>query len=106
VRRSATVSVFLPKPGRQVLVIGPITHDLAPYPFLDIQHHILRLGLSRLWAEKYADVLAQGGLVLCLDAQEPQLAETLREFHVHDLRWVHAGYYPKMAQMTPALAPG
>ncbi len=104
VRFAAAVSVVLPKPGGQVLVLGPITHDLAPYPFLDIQHHIVRLGLSRRWAQKYAGVLLHGGLMICLDAQTPEVGDELKGFDVRDLRWVQVRSHPKISTLSPVIS--
>lgn len=62
------VSILVRDPGAQyeVVVMGPITHDMACYPFLDVPHQIRRFGVTRSEADHYVRVLRRGGAVVCL----------------------------------------
>ncbi|AUW95112.1 hypothetical protein BXT84_15085 [Sulfobacillus thermotolerans] len=88
VQRSAAVSVLMRQQDLEVLVMGPLTRFVAPYPFLDVQHHIYRLGLNRSWAKKYADILEKGGLVVCLESPEHAFTDELSRYHAQDLQLV------------------
>lgn len=88
IQASAAVSVLLRQPDLAVLVLGPLTHAVAPYPFLDVQHHIYRLGMNRTWAKKYADILEQGGLVMCVESPEQVFKAVLERYHAQDLQLV------------------
>lgn len=70
VKRWAAVSVIIANPNirsREVLVYGPLSQDLRCYPFLDLLHHIRRLGMERAMAHRYAEVVSSGGMVVCVD---------------------------------------
>ncbi|MCY0878248.1 MAG: hypothetical protein OWU84_04850 [Firmicutes bacterium] len=66
------VSVILldPQDPRDVLVLGPLTRDMACYPFLDVLHQLRRFGVKKSMAEVYAEVLRQGGAVVCIDTDD------------------------------------
>ncbi|OLZ11675.1 hypothetical protein [Sulfobacillus thermosulfidooxidans] len=85
IRHSGMVSVLLRQPNERVLVMGPLTKDVGPYPFLDVQHHIRRLGLPRPWAEKYTRILEKGGVVVCVDVAEPSFTDILSQYQARDL---------------------
>lgn len=61
------VSLLLRESREHVVVVGPLSHELNLYPFLDLSHQIRLLGLARPWAEKYAHVIEKGGIVICID---------------------------------------
>lgn len=67
----ARVSVLLPKnapPGiDRVVVLGPLTRLVSPYPFLDIPHHLRRLGIDRDTASRYTDGLSRGWCIVCIE---------------------------------------
>jgi hypothetical protein len=69
--KEARVSVFLPNltPSTrdQVLLLGPLTRFLSPYPFLDVTRHLRRLGMDSQTASCYADGLSKGWCVVCID---------------------------------------
>lgn len=81
------ISVLVRDPrGRQdVVVLGPLIQDMSCYPFLDVPHHIRRLGLRRWDAEQYVQVLRRGGAVVCLDEGIDGAVELLAHYEAHDV---------------------
>ncbi|AEW06831.1 hypothetical protein Sulac_3388 [Sulfobacillus acidophilus DSM 10332] len=56
-----------PKHPEQILVLGPLSDEMACYPFLDVTHHFRRLGVKRSLAEHYIRVIQAGGIVVAVD---------------------------------------
>ena len=81
------VSILVRDPRAQhdVVVMGPLTRDMACYPFLDVPHHIRRLGLRRPDAEQYAHALRRGGAVVCLDDGDDGTIEMLSDLKAQDV---------------------
>jgi hypothetical protein len=80
-----SVLVRDPRARSDVVVLGPLIQDMACYPFLDVPHHIRRLGLGRGDAEQYARVLRRGGAVVCVDEGVDGAVELLTNFEAHDV---------------------
>ncbi len=93
IQNMGILSLLLRKSRDSVVVVGPLSHDLSPYAFLDLSRQIRLLGLARPWAEKYAHVIEKGGIVICIDmplesfpcdgfksyqVRDPKLVPTLR----------------------------
>ncbi len=74
-----------PEEQKDVIVIGPITREMACYPFLDVRHQIRRFISKKAIAEHYARVLARGGAVVCIDTPDDGTFRTLGELHAHDV---------------------
>lgn len=72
--QESSVSVLLPwrsdDAPESVMVLGPLTREVSPYPFLDLTRHFLRLGMDRRTAVRYADGIAQGWCIICIDGRE------------------------------------
>jgi hypothetical protein len=68
------VSVLLPWPPAAVLVLGPLTREISPYPFLDLPRHLILLGLDRRTALRFAHGIARGWCLICLERQNAQSA--------------------------------
>ncbi|HBQ95067.1 MAG: hypothetical protein M1294_00050 [Firmicutes bacterium] len=96
IRNRGMVSLLLRESNDSVVVVGPIVHNFSTYPFLDLPHHIRLLGLARPWAEKYARVIAKGGIVVCVDMEESNDYDKLRSYPFHDLKLV-----PTPGQIKP-----
>lgn len=81
------VSVFLRDPKEQdnVVVLGPITRDMACYPFLDICHQIRRFGVKKAVAEHYSRVLRRGGAVVCVETADIGAMRALDELKARDV---------------------
>lgn len=80
-RSTAKISVWVRPPGKrfnEVVVVGPQSRDVAPYPFLDACHHLRRLGLDIAHARRYAQKLLEGAQLLCLEA-EPGAFDHIRD---------------------------
>lgn len=92
------VSVLFRQGDARVLVMGPLTHDVGPYPFLDVQHHIRRFGLPPQWAKKYTRILEKGGVVICVDTPSPYCTDILIEYEAHDLNLV-----PTLPKINPTV---
>ncbi len=69
--QEARVSVFVPKNEppdiERVVLLGPLVRLVSPYPFLDIPRHLRRLGMDAAMASRYADGLARGWCLICID---------------------------------------
>lgn len=91
VKRRAAVSVIIANPNTrnsEALVYGPLSRDLACYPFLDLLHHIRRLGMERAMARRYTEVVASGGVVICVEADRVNPANWLYPHRARDLALV------------------
>ncbi len=91
VQGRAAVSVLMPNPETHeshVVVLGPLSHDFACYPFLDMWHHILRLGMDRSLARHYAEILFKGGVVICVEDNRNNPTTWLQHYPVHDMALV------------------
>jgi hypothetical protein len=51
------------------MVLGPLTRAVSPYPFLDLTRHFVHLGMDRRTAERYAEGIAQGWCVICIEGR-------------------------------------
>lgn len=82
-----TVSVLVrdPKVQEDVVVMGPITRDMACYPFLDVPHQIRRFGVRRQEAEHYVQALLRGGAVVCVDSGDANTKQVLDQFDAQDV---------------------
>ncbi len=65
--RDCRITVLLPFPESQVVVLGALTGALNVYPFLDLPRHLRHLGLDQRTAATYTDGLIAGWCVLCID---------------------------------------
>ncbi len=90
IQNMGILSLLLRKSRDSVVVVGPLSHDLSPYAFLDLSRQIRLLGLSRPWAEKYAHVLEQGGIVICIDMPESSPLDVLKPHDFRDPKMVPA----------------
>lgn len=83
----SAVSVLLRDPEVQenVVVLGPITRDMACYPFLDVPHQIRRFGIRRDDAEHYCRVLQRGGAVVCVDSSDASTLQLLDHLAARDV---------------------
>lgn len=81
------VSLLVKDPDAQesVMVMGPLSRDMACYPFLDVRHQIRRLGVKRALAEHYTRVLARGGAVVCVDTEGSGTVEILNHLDAQDV---------------------
>lgn len=81
------VSVMLrdPKDQQDVVVMGPISRDMACYPFLDVQHQFRRFGVKKAVAEHYARVIGRGGAVVCVEAPDIGTVRVLNHLDAHDV---------------------
>lgn len=70
-----------------IVVVGPQSHEVAPYPFLDACHHLVRLGIDPKIASRYAEKLSQGASIVCIEANAEQLAQSQPRFLGQD-PWV------------------
>ncbi len=67
------ISVLVRDPTADNLVVmGPITRDMACYPFLDVPRHMRRFGLRREAAEQFCRILSHGGAVVCVDDENSE----------------------------------
>lgn len=75
-----------PEDHQDVMVVGPLSHDMACYPFLDIPHQIRRFGVRKSLAEHYTRVLYHGGAVICVEfSSQRTLKALLQTHHAHDV---------------------
>ncbi|MCL5115682.1 MAG: hypothetical protein M1272_00830 [Firmicutes bacterium] len=80
------VSVLMQDPDQQdVVVLGPISRDMACYPFLDVCRQMRRFGVRRTLAEHYARVLRRGGAVICLETPDITTMRVLDELNAKDV---------------------
>lgn len=81
------VSVLLRDPKMQddVVVMGPVTRDMACYPFLDVPHQIRRFGMRRSEAEHYVKILRTGGAVVYIDNGDPDTKSVLDQLEARDI---------------------
>ena len=67
----ARVSVFVPEDDPpdvdRVVLFGPLVRTLSPYPFLDLPHHLRRLGIDSPTASRYTEGLSRGWCLVCID---------------------------------------
>ena len=88
----AKVSVLMPEihsPNEgQLIVLGPLSHDFACYPFLDIWRHIRRLGIEQGLARRYADIFSKGAVIVCVEDCVTNPLTWLRPYPVHDVALV------------------
>lgn len=91
VKSRARVSVIIANPKTQsteVLVYGPLSRDLGCYRFLDLLHHMRRLGMERTMAHRYTEVVARGGAVVCVQDDLANPALWLSPYRARDLALV------------------
>lgn len=74
-----------PEAHDRVMVMGPLRHDMACYPFLDVCHQIRRLGVKKGLAEHYARVLHRGGAVVCVETPDVQAVRLLDALNAQDV---------------------
>lgn len=74
-----------PKDREDVIVMGPITRDMACYPFLDVRHQIRRLGVKKSLAEHYTRVLQRGGAVVCVETPDKNTMRALGHLDARDV---------------------
>ncbi len=91
VKGRTRVSVIIANPNprnSEVLVYGPLSRDLACYPFLDLLHHIRRLGMEQRLARRYTEVIASGGVVICVQDDKANPIAWLSPHRPRDLALV------------------
>lgn len=74
-----------PEAQESVMVMGPISRDMACYPFLDVCRQIRRFGVKRALAEHYARVLRRGGAVVCVETADVAAMRILEELEAQDV---------------------
>lgn len=81
------ISVMFRDPDNEhdVVITGPIIRDMACYPFLDVAHHMRRLGMKKSLANHYARVIQRGGAVVCIEAPDTHAVNTLNQLDAHDV---------------------
>lgn len=88
-RAGSRISCLFPapelEPPQEIVVVGPISQEMSCYPFLDLIHHIRRLGVGVRMAQHYNNVLRHGGLVVCLDLIDADPKEYLATFEARDV---------------------
>ncbi len=81
------VSLLIKDPDAQesVMVMGPLSRDMACYPFLDVRHQIRRLGVKKPLAEHYTQVIARGGAVVCVETRNDEAVDVLNGLDARDV---------------------
>lgn len=84
----ATVSIAFRWPEgatNEVTVVGPLGRDLACYPFLDLVHHLRRLGFNPQTAERYRRAVESGAVLVCVEGGQRRIVDLLTRHHARDL---------------------
>lgn len=84
---TANVSLWMRRQDlaeNDVVVVGPQSQEVSPYPFLDVRHHMKRLGIVEPWASRYTEKIAQGAPVVCIETASAPSDDVGQSFIGHD----------------------
>ncbi|NMP22559.1 hypothetical protein [Sulfobacillus harzensis] len=74
-----------PEAQESVMVMGPLSRNMACYPFLDVRYQIRRFGITKSLAEHYTRVIARGGVVVCIESADSDALGVLHDLDAQDV---------------------
>jgi hypothetical protein len=80
-----SIIVVDPREPHDVIIVGTIVRDMRCYPFLDVHHHLRRLGVTRTVAEYFMQVLRHHGALVGVDSTTWETIQTLGSLGARDI---------------------